>query len=278
MPDMNFLDQYESVTRISLFVGVLVVMAILEAVMPRKERAQSRPGRWFTNLTLVVVDTAALRLALPLLAIGVATYASERGWGLLSMVEWPFWVEVVLSVIILDMMIYWQHVAAHHLPPLWALHKVHHADRDIDVTTGLRFHPLEILFSMVYKMLCVLVLGPPALGVFIFEVLLNACAMFNHANFKIPVGVDKILRLFLVTPDMHRVHHSAIMRETNSNYGFSISLWDRIFGSYIDQPEKGHDGMTIGLEEYQTEKPANLLWCLVVPFASLFRSKKKASS
>jgi sterol desaturase/sphingolipid hydroxylase (fatty acid hydroxylase superfamily) len=177
-------------------------------------------------------------------------------------------------IIILDMLIYWQHVAFHHIPALWALHKVHHADRDIDVTTGARFHPAEIVVSMVYKMALVVILGAPVIAVIIFELVLNGCAMFNHSNLKLPARLDRILRRVIVTPDMHRVHHSARVSETNSNYGFSLSIWDRLFGSYIAQPEQGHEGMTIGLEEYQTPGPASLLWSLCLPLRPIKRLER----
>ena len=263
---MTFLTDHESSIRLGVFIGVLAVMAILEVIAPRKKRVAARAGRWLTNLGLIVIDTLALRFLMPLFAMGMAAIASDKGWGLLNMIDAPVWLEITLAVIVLDMLIYWQHVASHHIPLIWALHQVHHADRDIDATTGIRFHPLEILLSMGYKLICVMLLGPAVVAVFIFEVLLNACAMFNHANVKLPTALDRLIRLVLVTPDMHRVHHSVIPAETNSNYGFSLSIWDRVFGSYIAQPQKGHDGMTIGLSQYQTNEPSTLKWCLLIPF------------
>ena len=263
---MTFLTDHESGIRLGVFIGVLAVMAILEVIAPRKKRVSARAGRWLTNLGLIVIDTLALRFLMPLFAMGMAAIASDKGWGLLNMIDAPVWLEITLAVIVLDMLIYWQHVASHHIPLIWALHQVHHADRDIDATTGIRFHPLEILLSMGYKLICVMLLGPAVVAVFIFEVLLNACAVFNHANVKLPTALDRLIRPILVTPDMHRVHHSIIPAETNSNYGFSLSIWDRLFGSYIAQPEKGHDGMTIGLSQYQTNQPSTLKWCLLIPF------------
>jgi len=256
----------ENLLRMSVFLGVFITMMVLEAVFPRKKRTIPRRKRWVTNLAIIFADTVAVRFLVPILAVGVAAYASVSGWGLFNIVEAPIWLEIILSIIILDMLIYWQHVAFHFIPPLWALHKVHHVDRDIDVTTGIRFHPLEILISMGYKFACLIVLGVPVVAIILFEILLNASAMFNHANMRLPLKVDRVLRLFIVTPDMHRVHHSIIEAETNSNYGFNLSLWDRIFGSYIPQPQDGHDGMTIGLEEYQTEKPARFWWSMALPF------------
>lgn len=263
---MDFLTNYEVTIRIGVFVGVFITMALLELLLPRKNRILPRAGRWLTNLGLIIIDTVILKLVIPIAAVSMAGVAMAKGWGLLNLVDWPIWIEIILSIIVLDMLIYWQHVATHHIPILWGLHKVHHADRDIDVTTGVRFHPFEIILSMLYKFICIVVLGPQVIGVFIFEVLLNACAMFNHANIKLPYRFDKLIRQILVTPDMHRVHHSAIPHETNSNYGFSLSLWDRLFGTYIPQPEKGHDDMVIGLSDYQTSKPASLIWSLTLPF------------
>ncbi len=256
----------EPLIRMSVFGGVLAVMAISEAMLPRKDRTQARAGRWFTNLGLVVIDTLTLRLLFPVLAVGMAEVATANGWGLMSWTDWPFWLEVAIAAILLDMAIYWQHVASHKFPILWRLHQVHHADRDIDATTGIRFHPVEIVLSMLYKFVVIIALGTPALGVFIFEVLLNGSAMFNHANVKLPLWLDRILRSLIVTPDMHRVHHSVVHRETDSNYGFNLSVWDRLFGTYIDQPRDGHDAMTIGLNEYQDDNPSRLDWSLLLPF------------
>lgn len=263
---MTFLDQYEGVIRFAVFAGVFVLMAVLEAVFPRKDRALPRAQRWLTNGGFVVIDTLALRLVLPVLAVGMAEIAARNGWGLFNSLALPFWLEVALAFVILDLLIYAQHVATHKIPVLWRLHKVHHADRDIDATTGVRFHPVEIVLSMTYKLLCVVILGAPALAVFLFEVVLNAAALFNHANVRLPSGVDRIARRVIVTPDMHRVHHSVHRQETDSNYGFFLSVWDRMFRTYIAEPRDGHDAMTIGLSGYQDEKPARLLWSLWLPF------------
>ena len=241
-------------------------MCLLEALLPRRARVQTRLNRWTANLGLIIIDTLVVRIAIPIIAMGLAATATSKGWGLFNNLDWPVWLEIIFAMIILDMLIYWQHVAFHYVPIFWRFHKIHHADRDIDATTGVRFHPIEILISMIYKFGCILLLGPAAVAVLLFEVILNACAMFNHANFRLPLWIDKPLRLVLVTPDMHRVHHSVIVQETNSNYGFSISLWDRLFGSYINQPAKGHHDMTIGLQEYQNKHPSSLLWILLVPF------------
>jgi len=269
---MVFLEQNESIIRLSVFLGVFVLMAVLETMQPKKIRVLPQPQRWFTNISLVAIDTLTLRLAFPLLAVGAAELATAQGWGVLSLVPLPFWLEVALSVALLDMLIYAQHVAFHKAPILWRLHRVHHADRDMDVTTGIRFHPIEISLSMLYKLVCVLALGAPAISVFILEVLLNASALFNHANFRLPDRIDRLIRLFIVTPDMHRVHHSIDPEETDSNYGFFLSIWDRLFRTYIPQPKKGHDAMIIGIANYQDDKPSSLSWSILLPFVET-RSK-----
>lgn len=263
---MSFLEQNESAIRLVVFAGVFILMAILESVAPRKKRTMPRAHRWLTNASLVVVDSVLLRITFPILALGMAEFTLAKGWGILSFVMLPFWLEVVIAVVILDMLVYVQHVAFHKLPFLWIFHKVHHADRDFDVTTGVRFHPVEIVISMAYKLFGIALLGPPVLGVFIFELLLNGSAMFNHANFRLPLNLDRVFRRVIVTPDFHRVHHSIIRAETDSNYGFFLSVWDVLFHTYQSQPREGHDGMTIGLPEYQTQEPASLLWSLWLPF------------
>lgn len=262
---MEFLTTFESTIRASIFFVLLAGFAIIEAVFPRRARVQNRIRRWLTNGSLVVIGTLTLRFFLPIAAMGMAALADERGLGLLNLTNWPIWVEIVVALIVLDMAIYWQHVAMHRVPILWRFHQVHHADRDIDVSTGVRFHPIEIVVSMIFKMVCVLALGVPVAAVLVFEIVLNACAMFNHANINLGVGVDRILRCLLVTPDMHRVHHSAVPEETNRNFGFSIALWDRLFGTYLAQPQAGHLNMTIGLEGFQREGPERLSWSLLRP-------------
>ena len=262
MPDLTS----EPVIRIACFAGVLIVMALFEVIAPRRDLVLAKHKRWFTNLGIVVVDTVALRVLFPVLAVGMAEIASARGWGVLAWTDLPVWLEIIIAVVLLDLAIYGQHVASHKVPILWRVHKVHHADRDIDVTTGLRFHPIEICLSMLYKFVVIIALGAPALAVFIFEVVLNGTAMFNHSNVKLPGPLDRIVRTLIVTPDMHRVHHSVIQREHDTNYGFNLSIWDRLFRTYTDQPSLGHKGMTIGLAPYQSEKPARLGWALALPF------------
>lgn len=256
--------------RVGVFVAVLLAMAIAETVFARKQRVQTRVKRWTTNLGLIAIDIVVLRLLGPISAIAAANYALDNSWGLLAMspMPLPFYLELLLGVVLLDLAVYFQHVISHKVPIFWRLHRVHHADRDIDVTTGFRFHPLEIALSVFYKCVIILLLGPVTFAVIIFEIVLNASAMFNHANMRLPQSVDKVLRLLIVTPDVHRVHHSEAQMETDSNYGFFLSIWDRLFKTYIVQPQKGHDDMVIGLTEYQHEKPASLLWCLKLPFSS----------
>ncbi|MGH1439103.1 MAG: sterol desaturase family protein [Cellvibrionaceae bacterium] len=254
--------------RLMIFLGVLVLMAVLEALLPRRARQLSRVSRWSTNLFLVLINTVALKLLGPVAAIVVADYAMDNNWGLLTLspIPIPFYVEIIIGIVLLDFAIYLQHVALHRVPFLWRFHKVHHVDRDLDVTTGIRFHPLEAVMSMLYKCAVILLLGPLTIAVVLFEIILNASAMFNHANLRLPKGMDAALRKLIVTPDFHRVHHSTIETETNSNYGFFLSIWDYLCKTYIAQPKHQHEGMVIGLGAYQSEKPANLWWCLRLPF------------
>ena len=270
----DFILNNETTLRLGIFLSILILMMIMEALFPRKARVLKRGHRWTSNLLLILIDTLFVRLVFPIVAVGVAAISLEKGWGLFNVTDLPLWADVVLAIILLDMAIYWQHVAYHHVPFLWALHKVHHVDRDIDVTTGSRFHPIEIGLSLAYKMCLVVILGAPVLAVIIFEIILNGCAMFNHSNVKLPLSLDRLLRRFIVTPDMHRVHHSTIMSETNSNYGFSTSFWDRVFKSYTAQPSKGHEGMVIGLEEHQASGPASLTWSLLLPFKPIKKLEK----
>lgn len=260
--------EHDLLWRLGVFVGLFALFATLEALAPRRTRSQPRNARWFTNLSIVVLDTLALRalaIALPLLAVGAAVDAGRMGWGLFNALDWPLWLEVVLAILILDLAIWAQHLVTHKVPILWRFHRVHHADRDFDVTTALRFHPVEILASMMLKIGLVYLLGPAALAVLLFEIILNGTAMFNHSNLRLPLWLDRAVRLVLVTPDMHRVHHSIHRHEHDSNYGFALSVWDRIFRTYRPKPEAGHDLMTVGLE-WQDERPSRLGWALMLPF------------
>ncbi len=258
----------EPTIRLTFFFGVLVLMMGLEALFPRRVRSLGRARRWPSNIGIVVLDSLLVRALFPMAAVGVAAFAETHGWGLFNALGLPFWAAVVLTVLILDFTVYLQHVMFHAVPVLWRLHRMHHADLDIDVTTGARFHPIEIVLSMILKMGVVAALGAPALGVVIFEVLLNATAMFNHGNLKLPLAVDRVLRWFLVTPDMHRVHHSDIPRETHSNFGFNLPWWDRLMGTYRDQAEAGHDGMTIGLDIFRDPAESRLDRLLIQPFTT----------
>ena len=259
----------ESTIRLSFFLGILIAMALWEIAAPRRRLEQSKLRRWLGNLGIVVVNTVVMRLTFPVLAIGASVWAQQLGWGLFNKVTLPGWLEVAAAVVLLDMAVYWQHRLFHIIPLFWRLHRMHHADADFDVTTALRFHPLEIILSMIIKLGAVIILGPAALAVLIFEILLNGTAMFNHGNARLPLTLDRWLRLLVVTPDMHRVHHSVAGTEYNSNFGFNLPWWDRLFGSYRDQPGLGHEGMTIGLCAYQGGICANLLWMLVLPFRPL---------
>ncbi len=262
--------QGDGLIRLAIFAGVFLAMALIEFAWPKRKLSASKRKRWFTNAGIAATGAVLLRLmamlAAPVAAVTAAFYAQANGLGLLNNVSWPVWIEVAIALIVLDLAIWFQHWVSHHVPIFWRLHKVHHADRDIDVTTAVRFHPVEIGLSMIWKIVVVVPLGAAPLSVFLFEVILNACAMFNHANIALPLGLDRLLRLFIVTPDMHRVHHSVVACEHNSNYGFNLSVWDRLFGTYRAQPEAGHQGMTIGLSPYQTEGPTRFGWSLVLPF------------
>jgi sterol desaturase/sphingolipid hydroxylase (fatty acid hydroxylase superfamily) len=257
----------EVTIRLSFFFGIFAIMALWEMLSPRRVLSTSKSLRWSNNLGLVFLNSIVLRLLFPAAAVGVALFAREQGWGLFNYYHLPFVLAVIICVIVMDAVIYLQHVMVHAVPLLWRLHRVHHADPDYDVTTGARFHPLEIILSMLIKFATILLLGPPVIAVVIFEVLLNATAMFNHANAKLPLAVDRILRLLVVTPDMHRVHHSVEDDEANSNFGFNLPWWDRIFGTYRDQPRGGHEGMIIGIHNYHD--PRQISWLpgmLLFPF------------
>lgn len=255
----------EPTIRLIAFLSVLAAMALWEVAAPRRRRDIPRVIRWTNNLALVVLDTAILRLTFPILAVGLAAMAEDRGWGLLNNIEAPVWVAIVASMLLLDLAIYLQHVMFHAVPGLWPLHRMHHADLDFDATTGLRFHPVEILISMGIKLAVVATLGPPAVAVLLFEVIVNATALFNHANIDLPRPVDRILRWIVVTPDMHRVHHSVDPSETNSNFGFNLPWWDRLLGTYVAQPEMGHKGMGIGIEQFRTRRDLWLDRMLIQP-------------
>jgi sterol desaturase/sphingolipid hydroxylase (fatty acid hydroxylase superfamily) len=257
---------YEPYVRLAAFGGVFAVMAIWEVLGPRRRQPIGRGWRWPNNLGVVLVDALLVRFAFPTTAVGLALLAEAHGFGLFNAIALPAWLAVTASVILLDFAIYLQHVLFHAVPALWRLHRMHHADLELDVTTGLRFHPIEILLSMVIKLAVVAALGTPAMAVLIFEVLLNATSMFNHGNVRIPLGLDRVVRWFIVTPDMHRVHHSILSQETNSNFGFNLPWWDRLLGTYRSQPEAGHEAMTIGIEQFRDPRDLRLDRMLLQPF------------
>lgn len=260
----------EAGIRLLAFLSVFGSMAAFELWSPRLERAEMagalKTRRWATNLSMVVLSSIVMRIVFPAAAVGAALWAQANGWGLLPALGVPPVLAGIIAFVVLDFAIWLEHVASHKIPILWRIHRMHHADTGFDVTTGLRFHPLEIILSMVWKAIVVIALGAPVVAVLVFEIVLNATSMFNHSNARLPLRLDRWLRLLVVTPDMHRVHHSTIRRETDSNYGFNLPVWDRIFRTYNDQPEKGHDAMDIGLAEWRHAEAAGLGWSLILPF------------
>ncbi len=263
----QFVSDHEVTIRLGFFFGIFGVMALWEWVAPRRALTVSKTVRWVNNLGVVFLNSFILRLIFPAAAVGMAAFAAKQGWGIFNYADVPFWLAVVTSVVVMDFIIYLQHVMVHAVPALWRLHRVHHADLDFDVTTGARFHPIEIILSMLIKFATIVVLGPPVVAVVIFEVLLNGTAMFNHGNVRLPEKLDRVLRFFVVTPDMHRVHHSVEDDEANSNFGFNLPWWDRLFGTYRNQPRAGHTAMTIGIHKYRAAKQvAWLPGMLALPF------------
>jgi len=260
----------EPLIRFGAFVAIFTAMAAFELWAPRLERPEMagalRSRRWLVNVSMVVISSVCLRIIFPAAAVGTAIYAQSQGWGLFPAIGMPVVVAGILAFIVLDFAVWLEHLVSHKWPLLWRIHRMHHSDQGFDLTTALRFHPLEIVLSMVWKAAVIIVLGPPVVAVLVFEIVLNGMAMFNHANARLPLGLDRVLRALVVTPDMHRVHHSVVRRETDSNYGFNLSVWDRLFGTYTDQPEAGHDGMRLGLTDYDGPQTANLGWALVLPF------------
>lgn len=264
----DFLLSHEPAVRLSAFAAVFTVMALWEVLAPRRRQAVGRAMRWPSNIGVVVLDTLLVRILFPTTAVGLALFAEAKGFGLFNAWQVHAWVAVLVSVVVLDLVIYLQHVLFHAVPALWRLHRMHHADLEFDVTTGARFHPIEIVLSMLIKLAVIGALGAPAVAVLVFEVLLNATAMFNHSNVRLPAAADRVLRWLIVTPDMHRVHHSVVERETNSNFGFNLPWWDRAFGTYRAQPAAGHEHMTIGVEEIRDPAEQRLDRMLTQPFRS----------
>jgi len=241
-------------------------MGVAETRWPRRTLISSKFRRWTANLSVVLLSTGLTRLLFPVLPVATAIHCKQHGYGLFNLLEPPAWLAIPAGILLLDLVIYWQHVAFHRHRLLWRVHRMHHADIDIDASTALRFHPIEIIMSMALKLGVVFLLGPPPVAVIIFEILLNGCAIFNHANVTIPLAIDRWLRLLVVTPDMHRVHHSTDMREANRNYGFSFPWWDRMFSTYKPQPEQGHKGMQIGLNIFREPSYTGLFKLLAIPF------------
>jgi sterol desaturase/sphingolipid hydroxylase (fatty acid hydroxylase superfamily) len=255
----------EPLIRLGAFIGVLVAMALWEAIAPRRGQRLGRLTRWPSNLGVVALNTALVRVLLPTTAVGLALVCETKGWGLLQVYAVPQWLAVIVGSIALDLAIYLQHVMFHAVPALWRLHRMHHADQEFDVTTGVRFHPVEVLLSMVLKFAVIVSVGTPALAVLLFEIALNATSMFSHSNISMPLWLDRALRWIVVTPDMHRVHHSIIVRETNSNFGFNLPWWDWLFGTYRAQPEAGHTDMTIGIKQFREPEEQRLDRMLTQP-------------
>jgi sterol desaturase/sphingolipid hydroxylase (fatty acid hydroxylase superfamily) len=263
----TFVQAHEASIRLGSFLGIFAIMAVWEVLAPRRALTVSKAIRWLNNLALVAFNTVLLRLLFPAAAVGMAAFAGDQGWGLLNYFQTPGWLAIPIAVIVMDLVIWLQHVMVHAVPALWRLHRVHHADLDYDLTTGARFHPIEIILSMFIKFAAIILLGPPVVAVILFEVILNGMAIFNHGNVRIPSAFDQALRWLVVTPDMHRIHHSVEDDEANSNFGFNLSWWDRLLGTYRDQPRYGHEGVTIGIHGYR--RPREVSWLpglLALPF------------
>jgi sterol desaturase/sphingolipid hydroxylase (fatty acid hydroxylase superfamily) len=269
---MDIFGLSEPVIRLIAFSAIFLTLAAIELAAPRLERNEMRGAlksrRWVTNLAMVVLSSVLLRIVFPLAAVGTALWAEAQGYGLMPLIGMPLWLAGILAFIILDFAVWLEHVVSHKWPLLWRIHRMHHADTGFDLTTALRFHPLEIVLSMVWKAAVIIALGAPPIAVLVFEIVLNGAAMFNHANIKLPKSADALLRLLIVTPDMHRIHHSTDPRETDSNYGFNFAIWDRLFSTYTHTPRRGDTGIEIGLNEWRDDSPANLGWALTLPFRS----------
>lgn len=267
---MTLFGLTEPVLRLSAFGLIFGCLSLIELLAPRLERPELhgawKSRRWVTNIAMVVLSSLALRIIFPLAAVGTALWATVNGYGLFPHLGMPAWLAGIITFIILDFAVWLEHLVSHKWPWLWRIHRMHHADTGMDLTTALRFHPLEIVISMFWKAVVIVALGPPAIAVLIFEIVLNGSAMFNHANIKLPLGVDRWLRMLIVTPDMHRIHHSTDRRETDSNYGFNLAIWDRLFATYTPEPRRGNEDIEIGLSEYRGLTTASLPWALALPF------------
>jgi len=275
---MTLFGLSEPVIRLLAFSSIFAAPTIIELWAPRLERDEMRGAlksrRWFTNIAMVVLSSVVLRIIFPLAAVGTAIWAQEAGYGLFPLFGVPVWVAGILAFLVLDFAVWLEHVVSHKWPWLWRIHRMHHADTGFDLTTALRFHPLEIVLSMIWKAAIIIALGAPPVAVLVFEIVLNGASMFNHANIRLPLAADKILRLLIVTPDMHRIHHSTDRRETDSNYGFNLAIWDRLFSTYTRAPRRGQTGIEIGLSEWRDARTANLGWALALPFVARPESGK----
>ena len=260
--------EYESFIRLGAFFGIFALLTIWEIASPRRELLQLRRFRWFSNFGLIVLSNVLVRFVFPTAAVGIALIVEQNQWGFLYYFDLPVIIHFIAAFVLMDLSLYFQHVMFHSLPSFWRFHRVHHSDLDCDVTTGLRFHPIEIVLSILIKFLTIAALGIPVLTVVIFEIILNAASMFTHSNIKMPAVIEPVIRWFIVTPDMHRVHHSLNENETNSNFGFFISVWDRVFGTYLSQPKEGHSRMQLGLKAFREPKWQDLRWLLYLPFVS----------
>lgn len=266
---MTILGLSEGQFRFGLFVAVFVIMSLAEALMPRRERRFPRSRRWFTNLGILLSDylaTLVVFVVVPVTATIAALWAEANQFGLFHWLDVPVWAQWIIGIGFLDFVIWGQHLVTHKVPVLWRIHRVHHTDEDLDASSAIRFHPVEIILSIFVKSAAVVLIGAPAIVVVVFEALVNGSALFNHANLRLPDKVDRVIRLVFVTPDMHRVHHSVYNQETDSNYGFALSIWDRLFRTYVPQPRDGHDEMRVGLIEWQDGAPTKLMWSLALPF------------
>ena len=267
MQPSGYVMEHEALIRTGVFLFLFVMIGTLEAIVPRRRPTVPKPGRWVNNNGIMLLTTGLIRLTVPITAVATAVFAARHGWGLFHLMHVPGILAAAGSIIALDLIIYLQHIVVHAVPVLWRIHRVHHADLEYDVTTGIRFHPIEIVLSLAIKLMAIVLLGAPVLAVVLFEAILNGMAMFNHGNFRLPATWDRILRQVVVTPDMHRVHHSSETDELNSNFGFNISLWDRLFGTYREQPRMGHENLRIGIEEFRTWN--DVIWLpgmLTLPF------------
>ncbi len=260
--------EYESMIRLGSFIGFFALLSLWEIMSPRRKLLNLRRFRWFSNLGLIVIASVLVRFIFPAAAVGFAVMAEQQQWGFLYILQLPPALHYLLAFILLDLSLYFQHVMFHALPMFWRFHRVHHSDLDCDITTGVRFHPFEILISMLVKFLTIISIGAPVLVVVVFEIILNAASMFTHSNIRMPALLEKTWRWLMVTPDMHRIHHSILENESNSNFGFFLSVWDRLFGTYLAQPETGHEKMQLGVKHFRQPKWQNLRWLLYLPFVS----------